>query len=398
MLEGPSTSNGHPPTEKRQKQNDDNIMQTTVFQVPTYNRFGILVDKSNESNNVYTNTNAVKNQDTKKKIIPPIVVTQPIGNYREFIARIKEILESSEFTCQFNNKQTKIYIKTEEHRQIIIDELEKEKVDFHTFTRRDEKVKKIVLKAAPGLNLEEIKEELEFEGVPVVEVIKLRSKSEHIESHSYQICVKKEQNLKELHKITGVANTRVKWEHYAKKNKITQCYRCQEFGHSQANCHKEAKCVKCADAHQTNKCPLPRNIENKVKCVNCQGEHTANYTQCPSYLDYLEKTNESRNKNKRQPHASVNKMVTTNRTYNQATINRTENNSQKQTNTSPRIENNNEMNEMAQIANELKEINKICNLSKMLNLLKQMKVELMQANSFMEHAQIFLKYEDLYQK
>lgn len=138
-------------------------------------------------------------------MIPPIVVTQPIGNYREFIIRIKEILESSDFTCQFNNRQTKIYINNEQHRQTIINELEKDKVDFHTYTRREEK----------------IKEELEFEGVPVVEVIKLRSKSENIESNSYQVCVKKEQNLRDLHKITGVQNNRVKWEHYAKKNKIT---------------------------------------------------------------------------------------------------------------------------------------------------------------------------------
>ncbi|CAH1107371.1 unnamed protein product [Psylliodes chrysocephalus] len=146
-------------------------MQATVFQVPTYNRFGIL-DKSNESENVYENT--TKNNEIKKKVIPPIVVTQSIGNYREFIQRSKEILESSDFTCQFNNRQTKIYIKNEEHRRIIIRELEKDKVDFHTYTRRDEKLKKIVLKAAPGLNLDEFKEELEFEGVPVVEVIKLR--------------------------------------------------------------------------------------------------------------------------------------------------------------------------------------------------------------------------------
>lgn len=188
---GTSTSSGNPPTEKRQKKNEDNIMQATVFQVPTYNRFGIL-DKSNESENVYENT--TKNNEIKKKVIPPIVVTQSIGNYREFIQRSKEILESSDFRCQFNNRQTKIYIKNEEHRQIIIRELEKDKVDFHTYTRRDEKLKKIVLKAAPGLNLDELKEELEFEGVPVVEVIKLRSKTNHVESHSYQVCVRKEQN------------------------------------------------------------------------------------------------------------------------------------------------------------------------------------------------------------
>lgn len=105
--------------------------------------------------------------------------------------------------------------------------------------------------------------------------------------------------------------------------------------------------------------------------MNCKGEHTANYTQCPAYLDYLDKSNERQNKNKKQLHVSVNKMATTNKPYSQAATNRVENNMQNQTQTSPRSDNNNkEMSEMAQIANELKEINNICNLSKMLNLLK----------------------------
>lgn len=59
-------------------------------------------------------------------------------------------------------------------------------------------------------------------------------------------------------------------------------------------------------------------------------------------------------------------MLTVNRPYSQATISRTENNTQNQAQTNLRSEvNNKEMSEMAQIVNELKEIIKICNLGKM---------------------------------
>lgn len=151
---------------------------------------------------------------------------------------MRNILNSIDFTCQFRNNQTKVYTNCEEHRHSVIRELEKEKVDFHTYTRREDKIKKIVLKAAPGLDL---KEELEFDGIDVVNIINLRSRAENVESHSYQVCVKKETNLRDIYKIKGAQNTRVKWATYAKKNKITQCYRCQQFGHSQANCHEEPK-------------------------------------------------------------------------------------------------------------------------------------------------------------
>ncbi|CAH1114814.1 unnamed protein product [Psylliodes chrysocephalus] len=278
---------------------------------------------------------------------------------------------------------------------MVINKLEKEKVDFHTFTRREDKIKKIVLKAAPGLDLEDLKEELEFEGVEVVSIINLRSRSENVESHSYQLCVKKETNLRDVYKIRHVQNTRVKWETYAKKNKITQCYRCQQFGHSQANCHKQPNCVKCAGKHLTPNCRLPRNIKNDVKCINCCGNHTANFSQCPVYLEHLEKSDEMKNKNTKKPHKAVNKIISSEKPYSQVTAGPRQENHQNR----PVYEGKSqEMNEMAQIAQELREINKICNLGKIIHLLKEMKKELMQATSFADHAQIIMKYEELYQK
>ena len=71
--------------------------------------------------------------------------------------------------------------------------------------------------------------------------------------------------------------------------KLNQCYKCQEFGHSSAECQNvnsddQTICAKCAEAgHRTRDCPNP----DVKKCINCvregkQGEgHYAMSDLCP---------------------------------------------------------------------------------------------------------------------
>jgi hypothetical protein len=79
-------------------------------------------------------------------------------------------------------------------------------------------------------------------------------------------------------------------------NKIfVQCHRCQRWGHATANCHAQAKCVKCAGDHLTRDCQLGNKIT--PKCVNCDGDHTANNIKCPEYQKKLEAAQERRKRN-----------------------------------------------------------------------------------------------------
>ncbi|GJQ86840.1 hypothetical protein Trydic_g19300, partial [Trypoxylus dichotomus] len=64
-----------------------------------------------------------------------------------------------------------------------------------------------------------------------------------------------------------------------KKDQVTQCHRCQLYGHGQRNCHAAAVCVKCAGPHQTAECTKPRDVP--AKCALCSGPHTASYKGCP---------------------------------------------------------------------------------------------------------------------
>ncbi|XP_050362050.1 uncharacterized protein LOC126781214 [Nymphalis io] len=60
-----------------------------------------------------------------------------------------------------------------------------------------------------------------------------------------------------------------------------QCHRCQAFGHSSANCHRQQKCVRCAGEHLARDCPRP--LSDPPTCANCAKAHTAKDRRCPVF-------------------------------------------------------------------------------------------------------------------
>jgi len=59
-------------------------------------------------------------------------------------------------------------------------------------------------------------------------------------------------------------------ELFEKNCRITQCFRCHEFGHMTKICRKNQRCEKCAGKHHIEKCVMP---SNKRRCINCNENH-----------------------------------------------------------------------------------------------------------------------------
>ncbi|XP_060855471.1 uncharacterized protein LOC132933171 [Metopolophium dirhodum] len=58
---------------------------------------------------------------------------------------------------------------------------------------------------------------------------------------------------------------------------ITQCYKCQKYGHTSAKCKQETStCKHCAGPHDSRECSDKAN----KKCINCKGQHTASSAAC----------------------------------------------------------------------------------------------------------------------
>ena len=75
--------------------------------------------------------------------------------------------------------------------------------------------------------------------------------------------------------------------------KLTQCYKCQRYGHVARACRGVVRCTYCAKGHTVKDCPLKeaQDIKDK-KCANCKGQHEAWARNCPVRIQETERVNE----------------------------------------------------------------------------------------------------------
>ena len=78
--------------------------------------------------------------------------------------------------------------------------------------------------------------------------------------------------------VTGIV---YKVEEFRQPISVSQCFNCQNFGHSAKNCGSQIKCLICGEGHSHKGC-LNREAR-KPKCANCKGPHVASYKGCPEY-------------------------------------------------------------------------------------------------------------------
>ncbi len=71
---------------------------------------------------------------------------------------------------------------------------------------------------------------------------------------------------------------------FDKSLQVTRCFKCQQWGHTQAMCGKHARCAQCAGPHATTEC-----MNERISCANCGKGHRAfQCRECPSFQTYYE--------------------------------------------------------------------------------------------------------------
>lgn len=70
----------------------------------------------------------------------------------------------------------------------------------------------------------------------------------------------------------------VRVEKQREKTMLGKCFRCQRWGHSQAQCRMDVRCVKCGDNHHAAECWRLR--EEPVTDALWRKPHPANYRRC----------------------------------------------------------------------------------------------------------------------
>jgi len=80
---------------------------------------------------------------------------------------------------------------------------------------------------------------------------------------------------KDIFAIDTLYYTKIKIEEPRPRRNLIQCTRCQSYGHTQAYCNHQLRCVKCGNNHLSSECK--KDKDSPAGCALCTQPHPANY-------------------------------------------------------------------------------------------------------------------------
>nr|CAI5822384.1 unnamed protein product [Callosobruchus analis] len=102
-------------------------------------------------------TSTTISSNIRKPRVPPKIITGEIGEYKTFINKRRSIIQSENFNVKFNKNNAKVSISDTEKFDVLRKELIDSKTLHHTYTKEEDKHKRIVMKAAPNMDLKTLK-------------------------------------------------------------------------------------------------------------------------------------------------------------------------------------------------------------------------------------------------
>ncbi|GLV46602.1 hypothetical protein CBL_20887, partial [Carabus blaptoides fortunei] len=217
------------------------------------NSFTALSSDVNE--NVSNNEDAMEqeqSQDAKKRSPPPIFLRSKI-NYQRVAVKARR--NNITFTkVQNRAEDIKFQPATEDDYRKFVRQLEddKEPEPFHTFELSSEKSLKVVIRGLPEtISEDDVTSELTSLGYPVRKVRRLSVRGKTIPLVSVDL--ERSDKGKDIFRLGHLFYLVVKVESKRRNNAVTQCFRCQKFGHVSKCCRAKWKCVRCGDDHATKR-------------------------------------------------------------------------------------------------------------------------------------------------
>ena len=132
-------------------------------------------------------------------------------------------------------------------------------------------------------------QKLADQGAPVKEIMWIKKKIQNRENTESEIIATNTLRLEFVDEAPKeVFLSYLRYEVFDYIQDVTQCFKCQGFGHVAKHCHSgTSTCVQCGyKGHRKSdkQCRPPGNI----RCANCYGPHKAWSKTCPYYLKEVE--------------------------------------------------------------------------------------------------------------
>lgn len=266
--------------------------------------FNIIDDETDENVSNPTTTTIAKPKKISK---PPRIILYGIKDLKQLTNLINEVIDKEEYTYNtFSRDELSISSKSVESYKKLITHIRNKGLIGHTFTRKEERCQKIVLKNLHYTTPKEaIKEAIEKSGNKVRgEIINARRKGTKEPYNVFFVNLEPHENNKLVKNIEYIYHQRIKVEDPRKSNVIVQCKRCQKYGHTKNYCMRPYKCVKCAGPHNTTDCTQDKNTP--AMCALCGGRHPANYKGCQVYRELQNRKKQPKFKDDPIPQSNTN--------------------------------------------------------------------------------------------
>ncbi|GFW79250.1 nucleic-acid-binding protein from transposon X-element [Trichonephila clavipes] len=142
---------------------------------------------------------------------------------------------------------------------------------------------KVVIKGLPHYTKsQDIVTDLEELGYTVTSCNQLISKRTKLELLFFLVIMPRNSQNPTIFDLSSLGYMEIKVEGYSIRG-ITQCYRCNNFFQTTANCYMDLRYLKCGKDHPTKDCDIKERQGNPY-CINCEVYgHTACYTKCPRF-------------------------------------------------------------------------------------------------------------------
>lgn len=261
----------------------------SVANVTTHNRFEPLCElpaeepatASTSAKNTASKpkSSTPKNPPTRQATPPPIVL---VGRDNGKLVEALDQVTSGNFWIKNTANTVVLHTQNMQDYESAIRMLNNNHWPFHTYSAKGKKTHAFVLRGLTKNHTEPdiLKFIKDNSNVDAEKVFKMRTQHAPL----FLVITGPSWTTSKLQKVLPrILRTAVTWENRRSANPITQCRRCQTWGHSMGNCTRPNRCSKCAEKHPITDC----THTGPPKCANCGEQHRAFSRECPVYKSKL---------------------------------------------------------------------------------------------------------------
>jgi hypothetical protein len=200
-------------------------------------------------------TTPVETPAAKSGRPPPIILTSTV-NLTHLQKQVKSVLKQ-DFEFRTTRNGTKIITRNMADFQSIKSHFDTIKLSYYTFFPKSEKTIKAVIRHLPTNTLaEDICGELVSLGFDVISVKQMtttrRSSPDDPKSSNlplFLVTLPRNPKSQEIFQLPFFCHISIKVEAYRAQSALTQCHKCQQFGHVWVNCKQPPRCLWCGGGH-----------------------------------------------------------------------------------------------------------------------------------------------------